>query len=213
MKVQERTLTDIRAHVRDIVADLEANLQADPKANFRADPKANLRADPKANLQADSKASLKAIAMVYLFGSRASVDAEIGPLSDYDFGVLFDHDTLTGLPAAPGQIVAAFASEMTKALDGASVDVVVLNTAPPELAFAVISQGCILYERSIATRVDYEAYVMGLYGDYLPVLEAQRRQILEGGNREKRAERYREALGRTRRTLSAIATAAERDTP
>lgn len=101
---------------------------------------------------------------------------------------------------------------MTKALGGARVDVVVLNVAPPELAFAVISQGRILYERSVATRVDYEAYVMGLYGDYLPVLQAQRRQILEGGDREKRAERYREALRRTQRTLSEIAAAAEGDT-
>lgn len=150
---------------------------------------------------------LQTISLVYLFGSRAEPCAKVGPMSDYDFGVFFEHGTTTAQPAA------AFASEMTKALGDPRVDVIVLNNAPIELAFAVISQGCILYERSVATRVDYEAYVMGLYGDYLPVLEAQRRQILEGGDREKRAERYHKALRRTRRTLSTIAAAAERNAP
>ena len=154
-----------------------------------------------------------AIEMVYLFGSRAESNAhsecvpdaaKIGPLSDYDLGVLF-HRTLA---ADTAHLRVQFAAAMTALLGTDLVDVVILNGAPVELAYAVIAQGQILYERSVATRVEYEGYVLGLYGDYLPVLREQRAQILEGGDYAKRVQRYREALGRTRRTLGAIASAA-----
>lgn len=154
-----------------------------------------------------------AIDMVYLFGSRAESDAhseclpdaaKVGPLSDYDLGVLL-HRTLATDTA---HLKAQFAAAMTALLGTDLVDVVILNETPIELAYAVIAQGQILYERSVATRVEYEGFVLGLYGDYLPVLREQRAQILEGGDYAKRVQRYRAALGRTRRTLSAIASAA-----
>jgi uncharacterized protein len=91
--------------------------------------------------------------------------------------------------------------------------VVILNKAPVELAYAVIAHGICLLERDVATRVEYEAYVLGRYGDYLPVLREQRRQILEGGGlyNAKRVQRYREALGRTRRKISEIRSRHDRD--
>ena len=153
------------------------------------------------------------IDMVYLFGSRAESDvhgehvpntAKIGPLSDYDLGILFHRTSPTDM----AHLKAHFAAEMTALLGTDLIDVVILNEAPIELAYAVIAQGQILYERSVAIRVEYEGYVLGLYGDYLPVLREQRAQILEGGDYAKRVQRYRAALGRTRRTLSAIASAA-----
>jgi hypothetical protein len=58
------------------------------------------------------------------------------------------------------------------------VDLVLLNQAPIELAYRVIAQGKWVYEESRAVRVEYEAYVLGRYGDYLPVLRKQREQIL-----------------------------------
>jgi len=87
------------------------------------------------------------------------------------------------------------------------IDVVHLNEAPIELAYAIIARGALLMRRDLATQVEAEAYILGRYGDYLPILRAQRRDILKGDDYEKRVRRYREALGRTRRTLSEIASA------
>jgi uncharacterized protein len=141
-----------------------------------------------------------AVFLVYLFGSRASGKA--GPGSDYDLGVLLDRRADS--PAARARLT----HELVVILGTAAVDVVFLNQAPPELAFAVI-QGQLLYERDLATRVDYEAYVMGRYYDYLPYLRTQREEILSGEDHGARIQRYREALGRTERTLGQIRAAQE----
>lgn len=139
---------------------------------------------------ASSHAELR---LVYLFGSQVS--GEAGPCSDVDLGVLLARDaSLTRLRGELAHLL--FAS-----LGGPSVDVVILNQAPVELAYAVIAQGIVLYEGSRAERVEYEADVMGRYGDYLPFLRAQRQAILEGAGDERRVQRYREALGRTQRAL------------
>jgi uncharacterized protein len=144
------------------------------------------------------------ILLVYLFGSRAAADAEpnrVGPMSDYDFGILIERALTSD---EQDSLQAHFASTLARKLDTDRIDVVVLNNAPVELAYAVIAGGCVLFERDLATRVEYEAYVLGRYGDYLPILREQRRQILEGGDYGKRVQRYREALGRTRRKISEI---------
>jgi predicted nucleotidyltransferase len=143
------------------------------------------------------------VCLAYLFGSRASGD--IGPLSDYDFGVLLDHGS--DIPIYRDELMHILMTH----LGTEHVDVVILNEAPIELAYAVIAQGITLYQRDLATRVEYEATVMGLYGDYLPVLRQQRREILQGDDHAKRVQRYREALGRTQRTLSQIATPHPKD--
>jgi predicted nucleotidyltransferase len=141
-----------------------------------------------------------AVLLVYLFGSRASGRA--GPGSDYDLGILLDRRE----DSAAGR--ARLTHELVVILETTAVDVVFLNQAPPELAFAVI-QGQVLYERDLATRVEYEAYVMGRYYDYLPYLREQRQEILSGEDHGTRIQRYREALGRTERTLGQIRAAQE----
>ena len=139
---------------------------------------------------------LDGVWLVYLFGSQVAGDP--GPMSDYDVGVFLD-------PAADDQdLRARVAHEMSIALDVDRIDVVVLNGAPIELAYAVIAQGKLLYERDVATRVEYEAKVLGLYGDYLPVLRRQRESVLQGDDYGRRVRRYRAALRRTERTLGEI---------
>ena len=146
---------------------------------------------------------LESVRLVYLFGSR--VEGTPGPTSDYDLGVLVD-------PACDGhRIQARLAHELARALDTHHVDVVLLKRAPIELAYAVVAQGQLLYERDAATRVEYEAAVLSRYGDYLPVLRAQRDDILRGGEHVRRVHRYRAALGRTERTLEQIAAAQGQD--
>jgi predicted nucleotidyltransferase len=150
--------------------------------------------------------NLKEIRLLYLFGSQ--VEGRLGPLSDYDLAVLFDP---TG---DDGQVHARMSHELACALGTDQVDVVLLNRAPIELAYAIIAQGRVLYQRDVATRVEYEAQVLSRYGDYLPVLRAQRDDIMRGDEdgarvHQARVHRYRAALGRTERTLGQI-TAAQR---
>ena len=137
------------------------------------------------------------VCLVYLFGSQ--VEGDTGPMSDYDFAVVTD-------PSVDGRrLQAALAHELSQALGTAGVDVVLLNRVPVELAYAVIAQGTVLFERDVATRIEYEADVLSRYADYLPILRAQRDDILQGGEHVHRVQRYREALGRTERSLGQIA--------
>ena len=76
------------------------------------------------------------VRLVYLFGSRVS--GEIGPLSDTDLGVLLERE------APVARMRAQLAHLFSAALDGSPVDVIILNRAPIELAYAVIAQGKIL---------------------------------------------------------------------
>jgi predicted nucleotidyltransferase len=148
-------------------------------------------------------AGVSGVRLVYLFGSQ--VEGLLGPMSDYDLGVLVDH-------AADGRrIQAHLAHELARALQTDRVDVLLLNRAPIELAYAIVAQGKLLYERDVATRVEYEAQVLTRYGDYLPVLRAQRDDILQGDEYAHRVQRYREAFGRTERTLGQIAAAQGQD--
>ena len=136
------------------------------------------------------------ISLVYLFGSQ--VERDTGPLSDVDLALLIDCE------ADELDRVAYGAHLFQKALPGERLDVISLRMAPVELEHAIIAKGLCLYERDVATRVEYEAGVMSRFGDYLPILRAQREDILKGGDDERRVQRYREALGRTERTVDEI---------
>ena len=140
--------------------------------------------------------SVPEVSLVYLFGSQ--VDGVVGPMSDYDLGVLVDDGT------DENHVLTLLAHEIGKKLGTAQIDLVPLRRAPVELAFAIISQGICVYQRDVVTRVEYEALVMSKHGDYVPVLHAQRKEILRGGGNDRRVQRYREALRRTERTLRQI---------
>ena len=141
------------------------------------------------------------INLVYLFGSQ--VEESAGPLSDYDLGVLIERNQ-----DGP-QVRSQLSIELAQSIKAESFDIVLLNRAPIELAYAVIAYGELLYQQDDATRVEYEARVMGLYFDYLPVLRSQRSDILKGGEYGSRIQRYREAFRRTERTLGQIRTSQE----
>jgi len=142
-------------------------------------------------------ASEEHIILAYLFGSQANGTA--GPQSDYDIALLVRQPSLA--------LQARLAHEIGTILGTDRVDVVFLNRAPVELAYAVIAQGQLLYQRSVAERVEFEAKVLSLYADYLPILRRQREEILKDVGKETRIQRYREALGRTERTLGEIRAA------
>ena len=142
-------------------------------------------------------AEMPYVKLAYLFGSRVS--GHVGASSDYDVGVLLDPDA-DALAAT-----ARIAHELALTLHTDRIDVVALNRAPIELAHAIIAQGQVFYQRDNVTRVEYEAQVMSRYGDYLPVLRAQRNDLLQENDYAPRIQRYRTAFRRTERTLSEIA--------
>jgi predicted nucleotidyltransferase len=146
-----------------------------------------------------------AIQLLYLFGSQSK--GCTGPLSDFDFAILLDRGSKTAA------LQAQLHHELAVLVGTGRVDVVWLPRAPIELQYSIIAQGVLLYRQSLAEKVEYEAYVMGRYGDYLPVLRAQRAAILQEGRRENRIQWYRTALGRTERTIEQIRTSQAQETP
>ncbi|MDD5368801.1 MAG: nucleotidyltransferase domain-containing protein, partial [Anaerolineaceae bacterium] len=138
------------------------------------------------------------ISLVYLFGSQ--VTGQIGPMSDYDLAI-FDAsrgDEFTTQAEFHHAVVALLGTQR--------VDIVSLNQVPVELAYHIISTGMLLYQKDLYTRVEYEAQVLGKYGDYLPTLREYKNQILQGDAYARRVQRYREALGRAHRPLGAPRT-------
>lgn len=135
----------------------------------------------------------RCILLAYLFGSRARGDST--PASDYDIALLVDR------PLPHGEKY-RWAYELSRVLGGQKVDLLILNTAPVELQYRVIAEGCRLYERDAAVRVEFEAKVLGRYGDILPMLRQQRRDLLRGVDIADGVQRYREALEQTLRMLA-----------
>ncbi len=144
-------------------------------------------------------ADFPGIDLVYLFGSR--LGDNIGPLSDYDLGVLVENFDQSD------HLLADLSHAAAVLLNTDRIDLVPLNHAPVELAYSVIAHGECIFQKDTATRVEYEARVLSMYGDYLPVLRAQREDILRGDEYGRRVQRNREALRRTERTLSQIKSA------
>ncbi len=141
--------------------------------------------------------------LAYLFGSRAAGRA--APESDYDIAVLTRRAVS---PARRYQL----ASELTALLGGVPVDLVVLNRAPVELAYAVVAEGQRVFERDLAARVEFEADVMSRYVDLVHTLREQRADLLRGGINEAGIRRNRAAFRQTERVLAEIRAAAQQDT-
>ena len=91
-------------------------------------------------------AGLPTAALAYLFGSRAEGNA--GPLSDCDIAVLLDRD------ADHETAHLHLTRQIRRALQAEAIDLVLLNEAPVELAFNVIANGKLIYQRDLATRVE-----------------------------------------------------------
>ncbi len=138
------------------------------------------------------------VLLAYLFGSRVTGGAALQ--SDFDIALL------SSAKLAPARRF-ELASELSRVLNGQPVDVIALNEAPVELSYAVVATGQRLFEREVATRVEFEATVLSRYGDMLPVLRKQRRELIQGGNYESGVHRNRAALGQTERVLAEIRAA------
>ncbi|MGD2114921.1 MAG: nucleotidyltransferase domain-containing protein [Acidobacteriota bacterium] len=105
---------------------------------------------------------------VYLYGSRARDTA--GPASDVDVGVLFGERPPSKLGGPPDRI----ADRLERAL-GLPVQVVVLDTAPPDLVHRVLRDGILVLENDASRRVRFEVASRREYLDLVPILERYRR--------------------------------------
>jgi predicted nucleotidyltransferase len=143
------------------------------------------------------------VALAYLFGSQATGRA--GAQSDYDLAVLFDCKVTSDDRYL-------LTHQLTELLDR-DVDLVDLARAPVELVYNVIATGQILYEKDRTARVEFEARALGLYFDQLPILQAERRSLLEETQEDYDAgvERYRTALRATERMLAQTRAAQDQD--
>jgi predicted nucleotidyltransferase len=136
----------------------------------------------------------RAISLAYLFGSAAK--DRTGPMSDLDIGVLYHGEVDWDCHYELAQVVQGL-------LGVEKVDLVVLNTAPVELAYTCIGEGILLYAESRLVLVEFETRVLDLYGDFLPILRRQKAEILESDN-GRATRRYHKALGETERLLREI---------
>ena len=108
------------------------------------------------------------VVAAYLFGSRGRGDER--PDSDVDLGVLFSE---APLPQLAGPV-----SELESRLEttvGLTVQLVALNTAPPDLVHRVLRDGEIVHDTDPARRIRFEVDARNRYFDLLPFLARYRK--------------------------------------
>ena len=139
------------------------------------------------------------ILLAYIFGSQFR--GKTGPLSDHDFAVL-----LSQKPSF--QLKYKLKHRLVNALKSEKVDLIILNNAPIELKYHVITLGKTIFQKNIMIKTEFEADTLSRYFDYLPILRAQKKDILDfkpqGEKHGDRIQRYREALRKTEEMLDKI---------
>ena len=110
------------------------------------------------------------VAFALVFGSSARGTGHAG--SDVDIALGFGH----GGPPPPAEI-GAIVARLEEAA-GKSVDVVVLEDAPPGLAYRVFRDGVSVLARDRAALVERKARAILEYLDYRPVEQALTRAVL-----------------------------------
>ncbi len=126
------------------------------------------------------------IVAAYLFGSQVTGTA--GPLSDVDVALLLARysDESWGIASAgrADARLAELSSRLPVALGVPRVDVVILNTAPPALAFGAVRDGLVAAGAEDPARIRFEVGVLQRYLDHLPLESvynsALRNRILGG---------------------------------
>ena len=140
------------------------------------------------------------ILLAYIFGSQ--LRGKTGPLSDYDFAVFLSQE-----PSF--QFKYKLKNKLVNVLNTGQVDFIILNDASIELKYKVIATGKIIFQKNSAAKVEFEADTLSRYFDYLPVLRAQKADILKpneakGEKYGNRIQRYRTALRKTEEMLNKI---------
>jgi predicted nucleotidyltransferase len=142
------------------------------------------------------------VVAAYLFGSMARGQAD--SLSDVDIALLFD-PALDAEESVERQLRLMGDLE---AYTDREVQVVVLNRAPPLLAYQVVQHGILLYQRSRPERIDFEVRTRKVYFDFKPWLDFHTQALLKDiqevglSGRRKRPGGALEAARRIHRRLT-----------
>jgi hypothetical protein len=109
------------------------------------------------------------VVAAYVFGSFARGTA--GPSSDVDIAVLYEKAPPSVLGSPPMRLEGVLERELRR-----PVQVVCLNSAPPDLAIRVLRDGRLLLERDRAARIRHEVRLRNEYWDLEPVLRRCRKR-------------------------------------
>jgi predicted nucleotidyltransferase len=104
------------------------------------------------------------VSALYLFGSAARGRQNAG--SDIDVAVLVDEKKLQDKTF---DILRQDYYAASPRLSLCSVDIVILNTAPPHLKHRVLKTGLLLFEKNRKLRVKFAANAILEYFDYRPI--------------------------------------------
>ena len=110
----------------------------------------------------------RGVARLELFGSALRDDFR--PDSDVDVAVLYGKPEEAGLAG----LKLALAGDLEARL-GRRVDLVVLDSQPPDLVHRVLRDGLIVLENNRSTRIRFEVNARNEYFDVLPTLRRYRR--------------------------------------
>lgn len=114
------------------------------------------------------------IQFVYLFGSTAR--GNVHPLSDYDIAVFIDQEKEPPSPyGIKSRITAMFAGK----LPSQKVQIVILNSANPFLAFEVIDKGKLVFKKDIKIHHDFVFCTYRRYFDIKGLYRLQEEKLLE----------------------------------
>lgn len=104
------------------------------------------------------------VGAVYLFGSRATGDANIQ--SDYDIAVYFDENDVI----KRNEILYTLSGEIARAFKSDDIDIHSLrDLQAPELKYQIIAQGKVIFERE-PFRLIFEPRILNEYFDFLYLL-------------------------------------------
>ncbi|HSB78233.1 MAG TPA: nucleotidyltransferase domain-containing protein [Candidatus Methylomirabilis sp.] len=125
-------------------------------------------------LEAAVAACVKAGAeLVYLFGSQAR--GKVWAQSDVDLAVLLGPNVAR---ERHGEVRVHLIAELMSVFESNSVDVVILNEAPPLLTYeGVIQGGRLLHEAERLSRIRFEVRAFQEYVDTAPLRELQDRYL------------------------------------
>lgn len=104
----------------------------------------------------------------YLYGSRGRGDER--PDSDVDLGILFAEEPPARIDGPVSELESRLESEL-----GLPVQVVALNSAPPDLVHRILRDGLIVCDTDRSRRIRFEVKARNEYFDLQPFLARYRR--------------------------------------
>lgn len=113
------------------------------------------------------------VIVAYLFGSFAKGNA--GKLSDVDVAVLIDYN----IPQDDYFHIQIKLINKLEKMIKCNTDVVILNSATPELIHQVIKYGKVIYQRSFNEKIAFEGKSISMYLDIKPFLDFHQKRIIK----------------------------------